>query len=183
MRAGAALPPGGARLLFCALWRKLLLWPVRFVRDAPVASVPVWHSAHLHNGINVPSLPSGLGPGPRLARLRRDPVWTRTPEEICDGLNSGQTGQDYERPACRGEGEPPRGQVEQSCARPGPAGGCRCHSAPREQPPARIPRWISGVNGEPACRRPAQALESETRFRGHRPGLSTGGWRWWQQCV
>jgi hypothetical protein len=53
----------------------------------------------------------------------------------------------------------------------------------RKQSPARISRWISGVNGEPACRHPAQALESKTRFRGHRPGLSTGGSRWWQHHV
>ena len=48
---------------------------------------------------------------------------------------------------------------------------------------ARISKWISGANGEPACRRPAKALESKIRFRGHRPGLSTGGSRWWQHRV
>ena len=35
---------------------------------------------------------------------------------------------------------------------------------------AKLTRRIWGVYGEPACRRPVKALESKTRFRGHRPG-------------
>ena len=40
-------------------------------------------------------------------------------------------------------------------------------------------RWISGVTGEPACRRLVKALESKTRFRGIVPAIArevrTGG--------
>jgi hypothetical protein len=75
VRAGAALPPGGARLLFsppfsCALRRESL--PVAAVITSPLLLLPLWQSSA---GVSLPRHPSTLfRPGLNVAVVRAQSV-------------------------------------------------------------------------------------------------------------